>query len=129
MADTPERDTKKTKTVSDWVNRPARPESAGLEQRRRLWEALAEFVASQGGWVTSLPGVKDLRIECPAGSALPSRLIELGYSPRHCGSSTRITPTGTVEAITKHSSTGQPIIHHHAGIVPVDILEISLPGK
>ena len=39
-----ERDTKKTKTVSHWANRPPRPESAGFEQRRKLWEALSAYI-------------------------------------------------------------------------------------
>jgi hypothetical protein len=124
MADTP-RDAKKNKIVSNWANRPPRP-TAGLEQRRKLWEALSAFIHSNGGWVTSLPGSRDLRIEMPQGSALPSKLLELGYDPRHCGSSTRITAHGTTETITAQSSTGQPIIVQQSGFVPVDIIEIRL---
>jgi hypothetical protein len=123
-----ERDTKKTKSVSDWANRPARPETAGLEQRRKLWEALRDFIHSVGSWVVSPPGQKEIRIECRQGSSLPAKLIELGYSPRHCGTGTRITATGTTETITKHSTTGQPIIRQHPGFVPVDIIEITLGG-
>jgi hypothetical protein len=106
------------------TNRPPRPETAGSEQRRKLWEALSEFITSQGGWVVSLPGKQDLRIEAPQGSALPSKLIELGYSPRHCGSSTRIGPIK--ETITAHSTTSNPITRQHSGFVPVDIIEIRL---
>jgi hypothetical protein len=125
-----ERSTDKTKTVSDWVNRkPDRPRAAEVEQRRLLWESLRDFIHAAGGWVTSLPGLRELRIECPCGSSfLPVKLADLGYSVRAAGSGTRLTPTGTVETITKHSS-GEPRIVRHPGIVSVDILEISLPGK
>jgi hypothetical protein len=121
-------DTKKPKTVREWVNdrRPVRLTSVEFEKRRRLWEALSAFVTGEGGWVTSLPGVIHLRVEVPQGSALPARLIELGYSVRTAGSGTRITPRGTIETIVEHSSTGKPIIRHHPGIVPVDIIKIRL---
>jgi hypothetical protein len=68
------------------------------------------------------------RIETPQGSALPAKLLELGYQPRHCGSATRLVPGGKIETITEHSS-GEPIIRHHAGIIPIDILEIELLGQ
>jgi hypothetical protein len=128
MADTP-RDTTKIKSVSDWAARkPDRPRAAEVEQRRLLWEALRDFIHAAGGWVVSLPGLREIRIEAPQGSSLPAKLIELGYSPRICGSSTRITPTGTIETITHHPI-GKPITRHHPGIVPVDILEIELSGR
>jgi hypothetical protein len=102
-----ERAAKKPKSVSDWANRPARPESSGAEQRRRLSEALSAFIHGHGGWVVSVPGSRKIRIEIPQGSALPVTLTEFGYPPRQCGVGTRI--------IT-------------ARIVPVDIIEIKLGG-
>ena len=54
-----------------------------------------------------------MRIECKQGSALPAKLIELGYSPRHCGTGTRLTSGHTPETI----------------FLPIDILEITLPGS
>ena len=66
-------------TFTDWANRQARPERAGLEQRRKLWEALNEFIHLNGGWVVSPPGEKVLRIEVMKGSSLPTKLTELGY--------------------------------------------------
>jgi hypothetical protein len=123
-------DTKKPKTVREWVNdrRPVRSISVEFEKRRRLWEAMSAFVTGEGGWVTSLPGVKHLRIEVLQGSALPAKLIELGYSVRTAGTGTRITPRGTIETITAHSATGKPITHQHPGFVPIDIIEITLGG-
>jgi hypothetical protein len=123
-----ERTEKKAKYVSDWANCPARPESSSLEQRQKLWEALAKFIHSHGGWVTSLPNKPILRIEIPQGSALPSKLMELGYSPWHCGTKTRLVSGGMIETITVHSTTGEPISRRHDGIIAVDIIEIE-PGQ
>jgi hypothetical protein len=77
-----------------------------VEQRKRLWEALSDYVHAQGGWVISRPGIKEIRIEIPKNSSLPTKLVELGYSPRHINTCTRI---------------------QLGKIVPVDVVEISLP--
>jgi len=119
----------KPKTPSKWANpAPIRSASTDFEQRRKLWEALTAYITSNGGWVTGLPGTKHLRVEVPRDSALPAKLMEFGYSLRHCGTGTRITPKGGTETITKYSSTRKPIIRRYAGIVPVDIIEVELPG-
>jgi hypothetical protein len=128
MADTPERNAK-AKAVRDYVNRaPVRPSAAELASQRRLWDAMNEAVTGWGGFITSLPGLREIRIECVQGSDLPSKLKSLGYSPRQVGSSSRITGTAVTETIVNHSS-GEPRIVRHPGIVPVDIISIELPGK
>jgi hypothetical protein len=114
----------KATTLSDWKTRP--PSLATVQaKRQKLWDAVNEYVRESGGWITSVPGVSLIRIEAPQGSALPSKLTALGYTVVHCGSGTRLTPSGTVETIGTRSA---PIIRHHAGFVPIEILEISLPG-
>ena len=110
MADNPP---KKINAVSDWLNKPRQEKTDLFEQRQKLWDALHRFIQGHGAWLTSAPGAKYLRIECKQGSALPAKLIELGYSPRHCGTGTRLTSGNTPETI----------------FLPVDILEITLPGK
>jgi hypothetical protein len=92
----------------DWLNRPRSEKTDVNEQRRKLSEALTEYVQQNGGWVTSPPGAKNMRIETPQNSALPTKLIELGYSTRSAGIGTRIT-------------SGE--------FTPIEIIEISLPGK
>ena len=82
---------KKQKTISDWLNRPRSEKTDIIKQRTELWDALNAFVNQQGGWVTSVPGSKCLRIETPSGSSLPARLLELGYAVRSAGINTRIT--------------------------------------
>jgi hypothetical protein len=104
------------KTIIDWRNLPyARSMwETEIEQRYNLWEALTAYIQSSGGWVISLPGTKHLRVEVPQNSALPAKLSEFGYKVRHFGSGTRPSPTvDTSEAV----------------FLPVDIIEITLPGK
>jgi hypothetical protein len=117
----------KTKTFSKWATTQPTDRSAAIEREKRqqLWDAMQEYVRESGGWITSVPGVMKLRIEVPQGSPLPAKLIELGYAVSHCGSGTRLAPSGTVE-IT-HSG-NKPVVRHHAGFVPIDILEIALAG-
>ena len=60
------------------------------EKRRRLWSALNDFIHAGGGWVTSPPFGRFVRIECNQGSSLPVQLEKAGYSLRHAGMTTRI---------------------------------------
>jgi hypothetical protein len=76
------------------------------EQRRDLWRALNTYIFQQGGSVTTLPDKWPMRIEVGKDSALPVKLGEFGYTPRHVGATMR--------------TTGQ-------GITQVDVLEINLP--
>ena len=77
-------------------------------KRQDLWDAMHEFIRNHGGVVTSVSGTKVVRVEIPKESALPSKLRDLGYDPRHIGMTSR-TVSG--------------------GFTSVDIIEISLPGK
>lgn len=95
MANNPLPPKPKIKTVSDWINRPRQQGSDAFERHRKLWDALNRFIHNQGdAWLVSLPRAKFLRIECKQGSALPAKLSELGYNPRHCGMNTRIVSGG-----------------------------------
>ena len=49
-----------------------------------------EFIRGQGGWVTSVPYGKFVRIEVEQGSSLPVQLEKAGHSLRHAGMTTRI---------------------------------------
>jgi hypothetical protein len=73
-----------------------------------LWDALNEFVRSNGGWLVSAPGEKWLRVEVPRDSLLPSRLIECGYGVRAAGITTLVTANG---------------------LMPTEIISFTLPGK
>jgi hypothetical protein len=89
------------------VSERKEPTPTVSEQRMKLWQALNEFIRTNGGVVTSVPGHSVLRVEIARGSALPTKLA--AYDPRHCGTTTRITSS--------------------AGFRATDIIEIVLPGK
>jgi hypothetical protein len=89
---------------------PARTEALQpkvTEARKQLWNALNAFVTSQGGWVTSPPFGRFLRIEVEQGSSLPVKLEKAGHRLRHAGMTTRIGP----------------------GFRTVDVLELDLSAK
>ena len=60
------------------------------EKRRRLWQAVSDFIHAGGGWVTSPTFGRFVRIECNQGSSLPVELEKAGHSLRHAGMTTRI---------------------------------------
>jgi hypothetical protein len=85
----------------DRLNPPDRSEinKKVSEKQRRLWEALSEYITANGGTVVSIPFLKNLRVEVSPGSPLPSKLAEFGYSVRHAGTGTRLSPGNTPEEI------------------------------
>jgi hypothetical protein len=99
-----------SRPYDDPLNPPDRSEinKKVSEKQRRLWQALHSRCQEHGAWVVSVPGHRELRIECRKDSTLPSKLKELGYEPRCCETHTRI----------------------EAGhFLPVDVISILLPGK
>ena len=73
-----------------------------IERRKELWEGLSKYIHDNGAYLVSSPGEKRLRIEIPQGSALPVKLRELGYLPRHLNTGTRLQSGSwlTVDIIT-----------------------------
>jgi hypothetical protein len=74
-------------------------------RRMKLQQSLTAFVEQNGGWITSIPGAKFMRVEVTKDSSLPAKLAQLGFAPYHANVGTRITS---------------------CGFTPVDVLEISL---
>ena len=60
------------------------------EKTRRLWDALHEYVRSQGGAVVSVRGLRVMRVQCGKDSPIPVKLAEASYDVRHGGMLTRI---------------------------------------
>ena len=60
--------------------KPVQPVSAA---RRRLWQAVSDYVHGQGGWVTSVPFARFVRIEVKQGSPLPVQLEKAGHRLHH----------------------------------------------
>ncbi len=88
------------------LKNPAQEPAKITQQRWDLWNALRAFLEQQGAWVVSVPGFSPLRFEILPGSSLPAKLTELGYAPRHAGTTRRATSNG---------------------FKPTDVLEIRLP--
>jgi hypothetical protein len=126
------RQTKKLKNpYVDWKNRPYATDANAEEKRQRAerFEALNQFVTEHHSWVVSAPGNKRVRIEAPPNmsSALAGKLTNLGYRVAIGGPATRIVPNAITENFK--DAAGKPVVRQHAGIVDVDVLEITLPGK
>ena len=116
----------KKKPKPDWMSRgyAENTDAARARQKTELWEAINNFISQNGGWLVSPFGSDRLRVEIPRGSSLAAKLAEAGFEPRHIGTGTRITPNAITETID--ANTKQQRTLTHGGIVPVDILEISL---
>jgi hypothetical protein len=100
----------KRKAVAEkinWLNRPYAAYTAHVEKQRKLFEAANAYITQEGGWVVSPPGDKRLRIESPQDGGLPIRLAERGFVLRYIGTGTR---------------------NVSSGIIPTDIIEITLRG-
>ena len=69
---------------------PREPQKPVSEKRRKLWTAVSDYVHGQGGWVTSPPFGRFVRIECNQGSSLPVQLEKAGHRLHHAGITTRI---------------------------------------
>ncbi len=112
---------------SKWATQPTDKAAAAVARaraRQELASALHEFIKDSGGFIVSAPG-SDLRIEVVQGSPLPAKLAALGYAVHHCGTGQRIMPGGRIEVVVER---GRPVTRRNTAILPVDIIEIVLPG-
>jgi hypothetical protein len=55
---------------------------------------MCELVASEGGWVTSVPNNAQITMEARVGSDLPELLAGLGYELASLGTGERCLPLG-----------------------------------
>ncbi|MES5485952.1 hypothetical protein QMZ05_24630 [Bradyrhizobium sp. INPA03-11B] len=70
--------------------------------RTEQFAALNEFVMARAGWITSIPGDAEIRIECLPDSELPDDLRRLGHHLREEGEGQRIL----AHAVTQMFTTG-----------------------
>lgn len=123
--------------------RPVTPDRKPLKtqvtpNRKELFAALNEFVTKRGAWLTSIPGDKEVRMECLPDSTLPDELRKLGYTVESDGETERILPhaittqvvsaaDGVLTPLTEGSS-GRPVITiTSAGICRVLKFTFTLP--
>jgi hypothetical protein len=60
----------------------SRRETPRFDAAKAKFEALNEFITAWGGWMTSVPGGADLRLEALPGSPLPAQLAAMGLPRR-----------------------------------------------
>lgn len=109
------------------------PETKGTQQdvlaeRKERFAGLNNFIMAHGGWVTSLPGDKEVTVETLPGSALPDTLTKLGYKLMPEPDGQRILANaimqkfthdgdGALVAMTEGSTKKPASVVTHAGIV------------
>lgn len=75
------------------------PKPLPLANTKRLWAAMSELVADEGGWVTSVPNHADITMEAPIDSDLPETLRGLGYELKSFGTSERLLPDSRTQCV------------------------------
>jgi hypothetical protein len=97
-----------------------------VTSRKDRFEALNSFVRARHGWLTSIPGAREVTMECLPESTLPAKLSALGYELEATGEGERILPTALTEmVVTEGSTVARPVTH--AGIVTVRRFAFSIP--
>ncbi len=117
--------------------RPQKPDPA-IVTRKAKFEAILRLVSDLCGWVTSVPGAAEIRIETLPDSPIPDELRELGFKVERDEPSTgeRILPAAIIETAMRGPDGGlvpivegstMPIVEiRHAGITPVHRWRIML---
>jgi hypothetical protein len=72
----------------------ATPRSPEIDERKKRFAALNEFVQSRGAWMTSIPGAHEVTFDALPGSPLPAQLTAMGYIVERIGTSERVTGAG-----------------------------------
>ena len=68
------------------------PRNPEAEERKKRFDELTAFVQARGGWMTSVPGAREMTFDALPGSPLPAELTALGYIVEKTGTSERILP-------------------------------------
>lgn len=111
---------------------------AKLEDRKTKFAALNRWIGERGGWIVSVPGDREVRIECLTDSTIPKELRKEGYVLTALGESERIlhtaieqkfvrAPDGTFVPWTPESGRPVSLVTQQAGIVRVERYGFDLP--
>jgi hypothetical protein len=114
------------------------PRDPEIDERKRRFRDINAYIAQRGGWMTSVPGAREMRFEALPGSPLPDRLRGLGYIVERTGESQRILPNAIVEKFETSSSgalvaavenSTKPVTTRitHAGLATVVQYDMRLP--
>jgi hypothetical protein len=66
-------------------------------REQTLWNNINTTIRLGGGWVTSQPGIRQVRFEAVAGSSLPDVLREANHHVIEMGSHTGLRPSVVTE--------------------------------
>jgi hypothetical protein len=67
-----------------------------VASRKELFAGLNKFVTERSGFLTSVPGEREVTMECLEGSTLPDGVRQLGYTVVADGEGERITGAGAI---------------------------------
>jgi hypothetical protein len=101
------------------------------------WERDQRHIAHHG-WVTSVAGAREVRIDVLPGSALPATLERIGYRLRREEPGQRVLAHAIVEEFTRNKDGSLALLSPgstlpierrmtHAGISPVERFSFDLP--
>ena len=86
------------------------PHNPEAEERKKRFDELTAFVQARGGWMTSVPGAREMTFDALPGSPLPAQLTALGYI---------VEKTGTSERILPHAVARKSEVSSSGALVPV----------
>ena len=120
------------------MNRANSSPDQKIVDRKNRFDALNAFVSKRNGWVTSVPGAREITFEVLPDSPLPADLGELGYEIRKIGEGQRILvgaivenfthgPDGELQLLTEGSTLPVAETRTHAGIVGVQRYGFEMP--
>jgi hypothetical protein len=116
----------------------AKSKQVTVADRKDRFSGLNQFVTERHGWLVSIPGAIEIRMQCLVGSDLPQEIAGLGYKPEMTGSAERILHHAIVEKLTigadgtlvpmTEGSTQRPAeVRRHAGLVEVEEWTFQIP--
>jgi hypothetical protein len=113
-------------------------EKAKIASRKERFAKLNRYVTERHGWLTSIPGAREVELQTLPDSTLPGDLERLGYRLEEIGETERILPSGITERfargadgelvpITQESTRAVAETRLHAGIVKVKRYAFEMP--
>jgi hypothetical protein len=112
---------------TSWRNKPYAASRSDENQRRaELWESFNAYCREHRGWIVSPPGSRIAVLETERGSALPAKLVDLGYQVTEIANGERVIGGGLSLTEEKLKRLGYEV--NAAGpTVSVDRYEVLLP--
>jgi hypothetical protein len=114
---------------------PPNPEADAAKEK---FAAINAYVTEHGGWLVSVPGDPEMRLQTLPGSALPDQLAALGYIVERTGETQRILPhavaqkfevssSGALVSPTGGSTKPTSVVVTNAGIAIVEVYDLRMP--